>query len=539
MKKTLILLIAALLLSFSAVSEESETVIAFDGGEITVNGEAITENPENSVYLAYRNETHEDVPEALKDLYNKVITITDEGKYRISGTIADAQIAVKAEDTDRVALILDGIDITCRTASAIIGYSAYDPRVPGEYGLTIVLEEGSMNKVTGSHTKKRSDDDVKFDGAIDSMVSLGFEGTGSLTVDADNEGIEVKFGHMTIHSGVFTIHACDDPLNVSEDGVGTLTVNGGYLYSAVKPVAGGEGDGIDSNGYIIFNGGTIINLAHPESMDSGIDSDMGSVINGGVIVGAGNMYDPIDEASDQLFMMLEFSEKTDDLIVVTDENNSPVFAYDFPYDYTYIAFSSPALTPGAYRVYLGGEIEGRESNGLYTEITSYIPGAELKHGGDKNADMSNDPFRGGMQDFENAGQGGFHWGKTPPDGNFQKAQEDIDGLAQIMEALDKIDLNELLKDRDLNELLNGKDLNSLLTGFSLTDLFTQEELSNLFPGIPASSLDLAAAWNGGGNGGMREFGGFGGMRGMQPSSDEASRLFMLTKESTGFTNISK
>ena len=92
------------------------------------------------------------------------------------------------------------------------------------------------------------------------------------------------------------------------------------------------------------------------------------------------MYDPIEADSQQLFMMLEFAEETDDLVVVTDEDGNAVFAYDFPYSYTYIAFSFPELTEGTYKVWLGGEIEGAEQHGLYTEITSYVPGTAMQHG---------------------------------------------------------------------------------------------------------------------------------------------------------------
>ena len=188
----------------------------------------------------------------------------------------DTQIAVRAGAEDEVRLILDGVDITCRTSSAIAVFSAKEPKAAGQYGVIIELAEGSVNRVTGSHTARIEETDTKLDGAICSLVSLGFEGNGHLTVDADNEGVEVKFGHMTINGGVFDIQSGDDPLNVSEDGVGVLTMNDGYVYSAVKNLPGGEGDGIDSNGWIIFNGGTAINLAHPSSQDGGIDSDMGS-----------------------------------------------------------------------------------------------------------------------------------------------------------------------------------------------------------------------------------------------------------------------
>ena len=375
MKKLLAMLLAlCLLLSLASAETAGETRIAL-GDVITVNGEAIPEDASAPVYLARVTEKHGDVPAELMGLENRVVTIAEAGVYRLSGTAADVQIAVRAGAEDDVRLILDGVDITCRTSSAIAVYSARDPRVEGEYGVVIELAEGSENLVTGSHTVRIGETDTKLDGAICSLVSLGFEGSGSLTVEADNEGVEVKFGHMTINGGVFHITAGDDPLNVSEDGVGVLTMNGGYVYSAVRNAPGGEGDGIDSNGRIVFNGGTAINLAHPTSQDGGIDSDMGSTINGGLIVGAGNMYDPIEADSAQLFMMLEFTESTDDLLVVTDAEGQPVFAYDFPHDYMYIAFSTPDLVEGAtYHVFLGGEIQGEQQDGLYTSITAYTPG---------------------------------------------------------------------------------------------------------------------------------------------------------------------
>jgi len=487
MKKILSMLLCLSLLLTAAWAEESETIVLLSDDVITVNGTGIGEDPAADIYLAHRTETHEDVPEELASVSNRVITITEAGVYRFSGTATDAQIAVKAGSDDNVRIILDGIDITCRTAPGIAVFSAHDPREAGKYGVTIELADGSENTITGSHTTDTNEGDVEFDGAIGAIVSLGFEGNGSLTVDADNEGIEVASGHMTINGGVFHIEACDDPLNVSEDGVGVLTVNDGYLFSSVKAEQGGEGDGIDSNGWIVFNGGTAINLAHPASMDSGIDSDMGSTINGGVIVGAGNMYDPIDADSAQLFMMLEFGESTEELLVVTDENDVPVFAYDFPHNYTYIAFSTPALEEGkTYRVYLGGAIEGEETDGLYASITAYTPGARMQHG-EGNAQQ-----RGGF-----GMPGEMPEGMQPPEGmDFGERPEMPEGM-EIPEDMERGERPELPEGMEPPE------------GFGER------------PEPP----------QGGFGDGMR------GPQGMQSSADVATGDFVLTRENTGFTNV--
>lgn len=528
MKKMIVWILGLSLLFGCAAAETTvETKIVLSDGAITVNGAAITEDETAAVYLDYVIETHEDVPEDLKDLENRVVTIAEGGVYRISGTATDAQIAVKAGEEDKIRLILDGVEISCRTNAAIGVYSAADPRTAGEYGVAIELAEGSENIVTGSHNSAESDDEIEFDGAISAAVSIGFEGSGSLIINGDKEGVEVSCGHMTINGGVFHIEAGDDPLNVSEDGFGVLTMNDGYVFSSVRPDAGGEGDGIDSNGQIVFNGGTAINLAHPTSQDGGIDSDMGSFINGGVIVGAGNMYDPIEADSDQLFMMLEFGEATNDLVVVTDENDNPVFAYDFPYDYMYIAFSTPQLKEGTYHVYLGGEIEGEQTDGLYTSISSYTPGARMQHG-EGNAQQRGMGFGGAAPDMPDGmqmpkGADGMGFG-----GQF--------GGRNDFAAFSGIDLNEILAGADLNELLEGKDLNGLLTGFQITDLLSEEEIQEYLGDIDLSAMqvpqDMGNMPFGGMGGGMG-----GGMRGMQSSADVATADFELSAENTGFSNV--
>ena len=488
MKKILLLVLCLGLLCGCAAQggtqDDGATAIVL-GETIEVNGEAIGEDAAAPVYLSYVVETHEDVPAELADVENRVVNITASGTYRLSGVGEDVHVAVKAGEEGTVRLILDGVDISCRTNAAIACYSAKDTRTPGEYNMIIELAEGSENYVVGSHNSSETEE---FDGAVSSLVSMGFEGTGSLKVLADNEGVEVSGGHMTINGGKFCIEAGDDPLNVSEDGVGVLTMNDGYVYSFVSPAEGGEGDGIDSNGWIVFNGGTAINLAHPTSMDGGIDSDMGSSVNGGTVVGAGNMYDPIEPDSEQLFMMLEFAAETDDLVVVTDEDGNAVFAYDFPYSYTYIAFSFPELAEGTYKVFLGGEIEGTQENGLYTEITSYVPGTPMQHGaGTVSGEMGGPSF-------------------GPPSGEPTEepaeGEEPVEG-EEIAEAV--IVTGDEIPEELLEELAGDGEVIVV-------------EASGEMP-MPMPSGDMPD-------------------RTLNSSADEATVLFVLTKDTTAFTNIS-
>ena len=220
-------------------------------------------------------------------------------------------------------------------------------------------------------------------------------------------------------------------------------------------------------------------------MDGGIDSDMGTYINGGTVVGAGGMYDEIENDSEQLFMFMQFAEDTDDTIVVTDENDNPVFAYDFPYDYTYIVFSTPELAEGTYYVYMGGSIEGTEEDGLYTSITLYTDGIQLKHGGVSNGGMNGEPparsdNNGGMAEMPENAPNSDGTQPTPPE---------------------------------------------------------KPENTNNSEGSSDSSKTPPEKPDGNGEPKEKPEGGFGGPMGMNNSDKEESSDFVFTREARNFTNV--
>lgn len=471
-------------------SSGSELKIQLSDSGITVDGKEIEEDATLPVYQATNIETHEDVAEDLKNLENTVVTIAASGTYRFSGTLTDGQILVDAKENDVVTIILDGVDLSCRTAPAILIENAKETAEVGKAGVTLLLEEGSENKVSGSHTVKVNEDDIKHDAAISSNVSLLVDGTGALTVIGDREGIEVKFNHLTINDGTIHVNSADDPINGSEDGVAHITINGGYVYASAS--LGQEGDGIDSNGYITINGGTVIALASPNSGDSGLDSDMGTVINGGNVVGAGNMYDEIEQTSGQLYMFLQFAQAADQLICVTDAADNPVFAYDFSDSYSYLSFSTETLTDGIYHVYSGGEITGEEMDGFYSNITSYTGGTPMTHGG-----TAENSGNGGQRQ----GRGGnFAEGGTPPEG--MEPPEGEPGATPPAIGANPFDGEEMDEGSNRPERPEGA------------------------TGTPPQ-----------GEGTRPAGGGQGGPRGLSDSSTEATLNYTLSADNKSFTNV--
>ena len=252
---------------------------------------------------------------------NRVLHITQPGTYSVDG-IWLGQIRVElgeqdevfADETKKVTIILKGAEINCTVAPAILFESAYETdhewetREVGasesspyemdaaDAGVTVLLAEGTENDVSGKNVyrmlktkyKDESSTDAvkvqkkqrKTDAAFYSCVSMTIDGSGSLYVTSGFEGLDSEL-HLTILGGNIAIYSQDDGINVNEDHVSTVRFAGGDV--ALFPARGAEGDGVDSNGYIVLDGGTLrVNGVRPP--DSAMDSECGMTYLSGIVI---------------------------------------------------------------------------------------------------------------------------------------------------------------------------------------------------------------------------------------------------------------
>ena len=357
--RRMVALVLALMLAISltacgkgtAPAEQYEgTAITLSDKGVTVDGKPAPAGETAAVYtandivfylegqgIAYGEgtETDEHIREEADG--HMVVHITKPGTYVLSGSLSAGQVAVDLgedaeEDPDAVVtLILNGVDITCTVAPAVIFYNVYECGSTdaetatkdvdtSDAGANVIIADGTVNNITGSYVARiykpdsveLSEDGTevveskklhKYDGAFYSKMSMnvggGEHGTGILNITAENEGLDSEL-HLTINGGNINITSGNDGINTNEDGVSVTTVNGGVLTIDVDG-ATGEGDGIDSNGWLVINGGTVIAAACGSSQDSGIDSDNGIYINGGTVVASGNMLDRIDGESSPMW----------------------------------------------------------------------------------------------------------------------------------------------------------------------------------------------------------------------------------------------
>lgn len=403
MKKRLLLLtIFTFLLSGcdQATSKEEGTQIHLSDEIITVDGKEISNDSSQAVYSAndivfylegqdftYGEGTKEDEHSQKEADAHTVVHITEPGKYVLSGELSLGQIAVdlgkdaKEDPEAVVTLILNGVDITCEVAPAVIFYDVYEPFHDvkekeatkdvdtSEAGANILIADDTQNNIQGSYVAKiykscelnEAGTEIvdskklhKYDGAFYSKRTMnmngGDKGNGILNIKAENEGLNSEL-HLTINGGVINITSGNDGINTNEDNISVTTINGGSL-NVVCDGSTGEGDGIDSNGWLVINGGSLTSQACATSMDAGIDSDKGIFINGGKVAASGNMFDHI-AGGEQTYAVFNFTSKQNDTYVLKNADGEVAFDYAPTNAFTYLIVAGDEIVPGDYTFWQG------------------------------------------------------------------------------------------------------------------------------------------------------------------------------------------
>ena len=392
---------------------ENAVEIALSDSEIKVDGNSADGDESKAVYVAhdiiyyedgkdftYGEGTEKDAHSADEASAHTVVHISQPGTYSVKGILSKGQIAIDlGEDAEEnpdavVNLILNDADITCDVAPAVIFYNVYECGEKDEEtaskdvdtsaaGANVFIADGTENNINGSYvariykpdTVELSDDGTevadakklhKYDGAFYSKMSMNVygdeAGTGVLNINAANEGMDSEL-HLTINGGNININSGNDGINTNEDNISVTTINGGAVNILINGETG-EGDGIDSNGWLVINGGTVLASACSFSADAGIDSDKGIHINGGTVIAAGSMLDRIEDGG-QNYAVFNFKDKQDGNtpVMLTDENNDNIMEHTPTNDYSVLIYSGENLKAGEYTLWSGDTQLGTSGNG--------------------------------------------------------------------------------------------------------------------------------------------------------------------------------
>lgn len=400
MKKVFVCVLTLILILTGCTAPTEQKIngvqIELDDNKITVDGNEITKDGSQDVYIAndivfylegqdfkYGEGTKDDEHSQSEADGHTVVHITKPGRYVLSGSLSKGQIAVDlGEDAETdpnavVTLILNGVDITCTVAPAVIFYNVYECGVADEEtavkdvdtekaGANVIIADGTENNINGSYVAKiyksyeLSEDGTtvvdskklhKYDAAFYSKKTMnidgGEKGDGILNIKAENEGLDSEL-HLTINGGNINITSGNDGINTNEDNVSVTTVNGGTL-NILCNGSTGEGDGIDSNGWLVINGGTVTAQACATSGDAGIDSDKGIYINGGRVIASGNMLDRI-AGGEQTYAVFSFASRQvgDSTYTLENADGKVIGEYAPTNDFTYLLVAGDELSPSDY-----------------------------------------------------------------------------------------------------------------------------------------------------------------------------------------------
>lgn len=377
------------------------TEISLSDNGITVDGKAVSTAKSDAVYTAndivfylagqdftYGEGTKADEHEQSEADAHTVVHITKAGTYSISGKLSSGQIAVDlGEDAKEnkeavVTLIMNSADITCTVAPAVIFYNVYECGSSDEEtaskdvdtssaGANVIIADGTVNNINGSYVAKiyksyeLNEDGTevvdskklhKYDAAFYSKMSMnvygGEKGDGVLNINAENEGLDSEL-HLSVNGGNINIVSGNDGINTNEDNVSVTAINGGNVNIVVSGSTG-EGDGIDSNGWLVINGGSVTASACGTSGDAGIDADLGVYLNGGTVCASGNMFDRI-EAGEQTYTVFTFAQrqKGGTEYSLKNSDGNVVAKWSPVNDFTYLVVANEAFSEGTYTFWQG------------------------------------------------------------------------------------------------------------------------------------------------------------------------------------------
>ena len=167
------------------------------------------------------------------------VTITSEGVYILSGTLADGTITVNAGKDDKVQLVLNGLNITSSSSAAIL--------VENADKVFVTLAPGTENFLTSTGFDENSD----VDAAVYARDDIVFNGTGSLTVTSFKHGIlgkdDVKFA-----SGTYTITAQGRGIDAKD---GVAVADGSFTIVSQKDAIRSKNKDEAEKGYVMILGG--------------------------------------------------------------------------------------------------------------------------------------------------------------------------------------------------------------------------------------------------------------------------------------------
>ena len=357
-----------------AAGKEDEVQIVFKNATLKNKEAPLLVDTAKKVILTIADGTKNEVADESTSTVKGAIysdsdlTINGKGSLTVTGAASNA---IKSKDGIRI------VDATVTTTAKKHGIAANDfVNVTGatlnlsadEDGIHSDNEDdvllGNIYLVNTTITVNAGDDGINA-----SNTMLIDEGA-TIDVQKSEEGLEARLIHQV--GGTITVKSSDDGLNAKdwtlesseEQGPGQQTkkvkseaTNAKNLDQAgdVKIVIDGgtltvdaEGDGLDANGSIEINGGTVVVNGPTSGANAALDYDDNATLNGGTVlfVDNGQMTMGFGSDSSQAFLMASVQGTAGTTVEVVDSSGKTVASLKAFKSFSTVLISSPDIKDG-------------------------------------------------------------------------------------------------------------------------------------------------------------------------------------------------
>ena len=357
-----------------AAGKEDEVQIVFKNATLKNTEAPVLVDTAKKVILTIADGTKNEVADESTSTVKGAIysdsdlTINGKGSLTVNG---NASNAIKSKDGIRI------VDATVTTTAKKHGIAAND--FVNVSGATLNLSADE----DGIHSD--NEDDVLLGNIYltntNSIVNAGDDGINAsntmlidegatIDVQKSEEGLEARLIHQV--GGTVTVKSSDDGLNAKDwtlessegQGPGQQTkkvkseaANVKNLEQAgeVKIVIDGgtltvdaEGDGLDANGSIEINGGTVVINGPTSGANAALDYDDNAKLNGGTVlfVDNGEMTMGFGSDSSQAFLMASVQGTAGTTVEVVDSSGKTVASLKASKSFSTVLISSPEIKEG-------------------------------------------------------------------------------------------------------------------------------------------------------------------------------------------------
>ncbi len=230
---------------------------------------------------------------------------------------------------------------------------------------------GDITLTNGSFTIASGDDGIH----ADETLTID---NGSINITESYEGLEGA--DVIINGGDIQVASDDDGINAAggsdqasaaepfpdqfrQGGDYTVQIHDGTV------LVDARGDGLDSNGTIEMDGGSVVVFGPSDGGNSALDYEESFKINGGILIAAGNSQmaqAPSSDSSQNAIMFNISQQEAHTLFYLCDASGNPIIAAAPNRTYDNIVISTPKLTlQKEYQLYIGGS--GTENDAGYMD----------------------------------------------------------------------------------------------------------------------------------------------------------------------------